>query len=76
MEADGDIHIALQDANGDKVGTVSAEIPVGPKWCEIRQMVFGCTSFTSDAGGCDECWFAASHRLLQILFDCVIKPMF
>jgi hypothetical protein len=44
VEADGDIHIALQDANGDAVGTVSAEIPVGPKWCEIRQVVFGWTS--------------------------------
>jgi hypothetical protein len=30
-EADGDIHIALQDANGAEVGTVSAEIPAGPK---------------------------------------------
>ena len=39
-EADGDIHIALQDASGNGVGTVSAEIPVGPKWCEIRQSVF------------------------------------
>jgi len=26
VEADGDIHIALQDANGNNVGTVSAEI--------------------------------------------------
>jgi len=25
-------------------GTVSAEIPVGPKWCEIRQTVFGWTA--------------------------------
>ena len=41
VEADGDIHIALEDANGNGVGTVSAEIPVGPKWCEIRQTVFG-----------------------------------
>jgi hypothetical protein len=41
VEADGDIHIALVDANGNNVGTVSAEIPVGPKWCEIRQTVFG-----------------------------------
>jgi hypothetical protein len=30
-EEDGDLHIALQDANGNNVGTVSAEIPVGPK---------------------------------------------
>ena len=44
VEADGDIHIALQDASGDGVGTVSAEIPVGPKWCEIRQIVFGWTT--------------------------------
>jgi flagellar basal body rod protein FlgF len=41
VEADGDIHLALQDADGENAGTVSAEIPVGPKWCEIRQMVFG-----------------------------------
>jgi hypothetical protein len=47
VEADGDIHIALQDANGNNVGTVSAEIPVGPKWCEIRQTVFGWT-FTGE----------------------------
>ena len=26
------------------MGTVSAEIPVGPKWCEIRQIVFGWTT--------------------------------
>jgi hypothetical protein len=44
VEADGDIHIALVDANGNSVGTVSAEIPVGPKWCEIRQTVFGWTT--------------------------------
>ena len=41
VEADGDIHMELRDATGDRVGTVSAEIPVGPKWCEIRQIVFG-----------------------------------
>ena len=44
VEADGDIHIALVDANGNSAGTVSAEIPVGPKWCEIRQTVFGWTT--------------------------------
>jgi len=44
VEADGDIHLALQDATGNGVGTVSAEIPVGPKWCEIRQTVFDWTT--------------------------------
>jgi hypothetical protein len=43
VEADGDIHIALEDATGTAIGTVSAEIPVGPKWCEIRQTVFSWT---------------------------------
>jgi len=41
VEADGDIHIAPQDTNENAIGTVSAEVPVGPKWCEIRQIVFG-----------------------------------
>ena len=36
--------LALEDATGNNVGTVSAEIPVGPKWCEIRQTVFGWTT--------------------------------
>src|SRR5260370_28669424 len=44
VEADGDIHIALVDASGNNVGTVSAEIPVSPKRCEIRQIVFGWTT--------------------------------
>ena len=36
--------LALEDATGNNVGTVSAEIPVGPRWCEIRQAVFGWTT--------------------------------
>jgi hypothetical protein len=44
VEADGDIHIAFVDATGNNIGTVSAEIPVGPKWCEIRQTVFSWTT--------------------------------
>ena len=44
VEADGDIHIALADATGNNLGTVSAEILVGPRWCEIRQTVFGWTT--------------------------------
>ena len=43
VEADGHIHIALEDATGNAIGTASAEIPVGPKWCELRQTVFGWT---------------------------------
>jgi hypothetical protein len=32
------------DANSNNVGTVSAEIPIGPKWCEIQQTVFSWTT--------------------------------
>jgi hypothetical protein len=42
-EEDGDLHIALKDATGDKPGMVVVEIPAKPQWCEIRQIVFGWT---------------------------------
>jgi hypothetical protein len=44
-EADGDLHIALQDATGDKAGIVVAEIPAKPhkRWCELRKIVFSWT---------------------------------
>jgi len=44
VEADGDLHIALSDATGDKQGIVVAEIPLGPQWCDIRTTVFSWTS--------------------------------
>jgi hypothetical protein len=43
VEADGDLHIALADATGDKPGIVVCEIPAQPRWCEIRQTVFSWT---------------------------------
>jgi hypothetical protein len=43
VEEDGDLHIALQDATGDKPGVGVAEIPAKPQWCELRQIVFGWT---------------------------------
>jgi hypothetical protein len=42
-EEDGDLHIALVDASGDKPGAVVAEIPAKPQWCELRKIVFGWT---------------------------------
>jgi len=42
-ETDGDIHIALQDATGDKPGIVIVEVPAEPQWCSIRQTVFSWT---------------------------------
>jgi hypothetical protein len=43
VEPDGDLHLAVQDATGDKPGTVVVEVPPKPKWCEIRNTVFGWT---------------------------------
>ena len=43
VAADGDLHIALQDATGDKPGMVVVEVPEKPQWCEIRNMVFSWT---------------------------------
>jgi hypothetical protein len=44
VEADGDITLVLKDADGKKPGSVGAEIPVGPAWCELRKLVFGWTT--------------------------------
>jgi len=43
VEADGDLHIELQDATGDNLGIVVVEIPLGPQWCDIRTKVFSWT---------------------------------
>lgn len=40
VEADGDLHIELSDATGDKQGIVVAKIPLGLQWCDIRRKVF------------------------------------
>ena len=40
VEEDGDLHIALHDATGDKPGVVVCEIPAKPQWCEIRTTRF------------------------------------
>jgi hypothetical protein len=46
VEADGDLHIALQDATGDKPGVVVAEIPAKQQWCDARSTVFSWTHAT------------------------------
>lgn len=40
VEADGDIHIELVDASGNKPGTVGVEVPCGQIWRPLRAMVF------------------------------------
>ena len=44
IEADGDIHVALSDATGNKPGIVIVEVPEKPQWCSIRQTVFSWTT--------------------------------
>jgi hypothetical protein len=40
VESDGDLHIAITDATGDKPGIVVCEVPAKPLWCSIRETVF------------------------------------
>jgi len=44
VEMDGDLHLAVQDATGDKAGIVVCEIPAKQQWCSIRETVFGFTA--------------------------------
>src|SRR6266478_882744 len=44
VEMDGDLHLALQDATGDKAGIVVCEIPSKQQWCSIRETVFSFTA--------------------------------
>ena len=40
VEADGDLHIELADATGNKPGIIICEVPAKPQWCEIRKTIF------------------------------------
>jgi hypothetical protein len=44
VEDDGDITLVLKDVDGKKAGSVNAEVPVGPQWCDLRKLVFGWTT--------------------------------
>src|SRR5437762_14316649 len=41
---DGDLHLALQDATGDKAGIVVCEIADKQQWCSVRETVFSWTT--------------------------------
>jgi hypothetical protein len=43
VEDDGDLHLVLGDASGDKPGEVVVEIPLGERWCVLRKLVFSWT---------------------------------
>ncbi len=43
IEDDGDLHIVLENANGQPGGVV-VELPLGPRWCEMRKTVFSWTN--------------------------------
>ena len=42
-EADGDVHLVLENAYDEKPGKVIAEIPLGAKWCAMRTAAFSWT---------------------------------
>jgi hypothetical protein len=44
VEMDGDLHVALQDATGNKTGIVVVEVPAKQQWYSIRETVFSWTT--------------------------------
>ena len=43
IEDDGDIHIVLGNTDG-RVGGIVVELPLGPRWCQMRKTVFSWTN--------------------------------
>jgi hypothetical protein len=43
IEDDGDLHIVIANADG-RPGGVVVELPLGPRWCEMRKTVFSWTN--------------------------------
>jgi hypothetical protein len=43
IEEDGDLHIVIENTDGQGDGMV-VELPLGPRWCEMRKMVFSWTN--------------------------------
>ena len=43
IEDDGDLHIVIENTDGQSGGMV-VELPLGPRWCEMRKMVFSWTN--------------------------------
>ncbi len=49
VEHDGDLHLALADATGNRPAIVVVEVPAKPQWCTIREKVFSFTATRSQA---------------------------
>ena len=47
IEADGDLHLDLQDATGDKASIVVCEVPAKPQWYQLRQIVLVGRTYSS-----------------------------
>jgi len=43
IEEDGDLHIVIGNVDGQRGGIV-VELPLGPRWCEMRKTVFSWTN--------------------------------
>src|SRR5579864_233935 len=44
VEDDGDIHVEMKDIGTD--ASIVVELPLGPRWCDLRKMVFSWTNAT------------------------------
>jgi hypothetical protein len=44
VEDDGDVHVEMKDIGAD--ASIVVELPLGPRWCEMRKTVFSWTNAT------------------------------
>jgi hypothetical protein len=67
IEDDGDLHIVLRNADAQHGGIV-VELPLGPRWCEMRKTVFSWTDahFPVSPGKSDK-FALAQHPIVTVL---------
>ena len=67
IEDDGDLHIVLNDADGRGGGMV-VELPLGPRWCEMRKTVFSWTNVRFPLSpGKDDKFKLTQHPIVTVI---------
>lgn len=67
IEDDGDVHIELGNVDGQR-GRMVVELPLGPRWCEMRRMIFSWTNahFPLSPGKADK-FTVTQHPIVTVI---------
>jgi hypothetical protein len=67
IEDDGDLHVVLENVDGHHGGIV-VELPLGPRWCEMRKTVFSWTDahFPISPGKADK-FALVQHPIVTVI---------